>query len=57
MDGQRCSVWSGRASQEVSSLWQLCGLASMYPASDLERVVLRAIIDISAPGFSLICWT
>ena len=27
-------VWSGRASQEVSSMWQLCGLASMYPASD-----------------------
>ena len=27
-------VWSGRASQEVSSIWGLCGLASMYPASD-----------------------
>ena len=27
-------VWSGRASQEVSSIWRLCGLASMYPASD-----------------------
>jgi hypothetical protein len=27
-------VWSGRASQEVSSICRLCGLASMYPASD-----------------------
>src|SRR5215467_6380890 len=27
-------VWSGRASQEVSSICWLCGLASMYPASD-----------------------
>src|SRR5262249_53390204 len=28
------NVWSGRASQEVSSICRLCGLASMYPASD-----------------------
>jgi len=27
-------VWSGRAPQEVSPIWRLCGLASMYPASD-----------------------
>jgi hypothetical protein len=28
------NVWSGRASQEVSSNCRFCGLASMYPASD-----------------------
>jgi hypothetical protein len=27
------NVWSGRASQEVLSVWRLCGLASMYSAS------------------------
>src|SRR5215470_3913086 len=44
-------VWSGRASQEVSSIWRLCGLASMYPASDWSGFVLRAIMDISARAF------
>jgi hypothetical protein len=33
------NVWSGRASQEVLSIWRLCGLASMYSAS---RWSLRA---------------
>jgi hypothetical protein len=47
------NVWSGRASQEVSWIWRLCGLASMYPASDWSAVVLRAIMDISARAFSL----
>jgi hypothetical protein len=46
-------VWSGRVSQEVSSICRLCGLASTYPASDWSIVVLRAIMDISAPAFSL----
>src|SRR5215470_1358036 len=46
------NVWSGRASQEVSSICQLCGLASMYPASDWSGL-LRAIMDISARAFSL----
>jgi hypothetical protein len=43
-------VWSGRVSQEVSSICRLCGLASTYPASDWSIVVLRAIMDISAPA-------
>src|SRR5215470_17836793 len=34
-------VWSGRASQEVSSIWRLCGLAAMYPASDWSVFVFR----------------
>jgi hypothetical protein len=28
------NVWSGRAVQENSSSWRMCGLASMYPAFD-----------------------
>jgi hypothetical protein len=47
------NVWSGRASQEVLPIWRMCGLASMYPASDLERIWLRAIMDISARAISL----
>jgi hypothetical protein len=39
--------WSGRASQEFPAIW-LCGLASMYPASDWSGWLLRAIMDISA---------
>jgi hypothetical protein len=27
-------VWSGRAVQENSSSWRMCGHASMYPAFD-----------------------
>jgi hypothetical protein len=46
------NVWSGRASQEVSSIWRLCGLASMYPASNWSVFVLRAIMDISERAFS-----
>jgi hypothetical protein len=41
------NVWSGRASQEFPAIW-LCGLASMYPASDWSGSLLRAIMDISA---------
>jgi hypothetical protein len=47
------NVWSGRASQEVFIDLSACGLASMYPASDWSVFVLRAIMDISAPAFSL----
>src|SRR6185295_11858131 len=45
-------VWSGRASQEVFVELVVSGLASMYPAFDWS-VVLRAIMDISAPAISL----
>jgi len=45
-------VWSGRASQEISSIWWMYGLASMYPASGWS-VELRATMDISARAFSL----
>jgi hypothetical protein len=31
----------------------MCGLASTYPAFDLERVMLPAIMDISARPISL----
>jgi hypothetical protein len=46
-------VWSGRASQEVSI--DLSVLRSCINVSGLllERTVLRAIMDISAPAFSL----
>src|SRR5262249_5457917 len=47
------NVWSGRASQEVFIDLSACGLASMYPASDWSVVLLRAIMDISAPAVSL----
>jgi hypothetical protein len=45
-------VWSGRALQEVFVELAVSGLASMYPAFDLEHL-LRAIMDISARAFSL----
>src|SRR5262249_3979359 len=32
---------------------RMCGLASMYPAFDLERAMLPAIMDISARAISL----
>src|SRR5436190_3312167 len=48
----RPDVWSGRASQEVFVELAVSGLASMYPAFDWS-VVLRAIMDISAPAISL----
>src|ERR1700730_16590614 len=38
--------------KRFSSICRLCGLASMYPASDWS-VVLRATMDISAHAFSL----
>src|SRR5262250_29346 len=38
--------------KRFSSTCRLCGLASMYPASDWS-VVLRATMDISALAFSL----
>jgi hypothetical protein len=47
-------VWSGRASQEVFVDLSDVGLASMYPAGlTLERVMLRATMDISAHAISL----
>jgi hypothetical protein len=46
------NVWSGRALQEVFVELAVSGLASMYPAFDLEHL-LRAIMDISARAFSL----
>ena len=46
------NVWSGRASQEAFVELAVRGLASMYPAFDWS-VVLRAIMDISAPAISL----
>src|SRR5216684_1991008 len=36
-----------------SSIWRICGLASMYPASDWSALVLPAIMDISARAISL----
>jgi len=45
-------LWSGRALQEVFVELTVSGLASMYPAFDLEHL-LRAIMDISARAFSL----
>jgi hypothetical protein len=45
------NVWSGRASQEVFVELAVSGLASML-AFDWS-VVLRAIMDISAPAISL----
>jgi hypothetical protein len=35
------NVWSGRALQEVSPIWLMCGLASMYPASDWSVLCSR----------------
>ena len=46
------NVWSGRALQEDFDELVVSGLASMYPAFDW-RLVLRAIMDISAPATSL----
>src|SRR6266404_4977575 len=40
-------VWSGRALQEVSSTWQMRSCINVSGLW-LERVVLRAIMDISA---------
>jgi hypothetical protein len=45
-------VWSGRALQVDFAKLAVSGLASMYPAFDLEHL-LRAIMDISARAFSL----
>ncbi len=45
-------VWSGRAKQEDFDELAVSGLASMYPTFDWS-VVLRAIMDINAPAFSL----
>jgi hypothetical protein len=45
-------VWSGRALQEVFidlSVWSCINASGLR----LERFVLRAIMDISAPAFSL----
>jgi hypothetical protein len=42
------NVWSGRALQEVSSTWQMRSCINVSGLW-LERVVLRAIMDISAP--------
>jgi hypothetical protein len=39
--------------KRTSSSWRLCGLASMYPAFNLERAMLPAIMDISARAISL----
>jgi hypothetical protein len=41
------NVWSGRALQEVSSTWQMRSCINVSGLW-LERVVLRAIMDISA---------
>ncbi|MEH2506488.1 hypothetical protein V1290_005299 [Bradyrhizobium sp. AZCC 1578] len=41
------TVWSGRALQEVSSTWQMRSCINVSGLC-LERVVLRAIMDISA---------
>ncbi len=41
------NVWSGRALQEVSSTWQMRSCINVSGLC-LERVVLRAIMDISA---------
>jgi hypothetical protein len=47
------NVWSGRASQEGFVELAVSGLASMYAAFDLELIVLRAIMGISARAISL----
>src|SRR5439155_16113804 len=39
--------------KRFSSIWRICGLASMYPASDWSALVLPAIMDISARAISL----
>jgi hypothetical protein len=39
-------------SKKISTSWGVSGLASMYPASEWS-IVLRAIMDISAPAISL----
>src|SRR6266568_6254386 len=39
--------------KRISSIWRMCGLASMYPASDWSAFVLPAIMDISARAISL----
>src|SRR5713226_2045792 len=39
--------------KRFSSIWRICGLASMYPASDWSAFVLPAIMDISARAISL----
>src|SRR5882724_8866410 len=44
------NVWSGRALQEVSSTWQMRSCINVSGLR-LERVVLRAIMDISARAF------
>jgi hypothetical protein len=38
--------------KKISSIWRMCGLASMYPASRWGTL-LRAIMDISARAISL----
>src|SRR5436309_15009002 len=39
--------------KRFSSIWRICGLASMYPGSDWSAFVLPAIMDISARAISL----
>jgi hypothetical protein len=46
-------VWSGRALQEGFVELAVSGLASMYPAFDLELDGLLAIMENSAPASSL----